>query len=721
MAYNPSVVPASKLSNVAGQSSSPASSQAGLLPGADHSQRRSGGSGSFGAGATTRASGGAPRNKQVSKNQHKHSRRYWFADEDAIAESAAMSSTRNRKGQTSITHLMNFSLPPRPTQSHPQYHRHARRNPTWGLGSGYHATDKARYVHANYRFIVDPRRDYHAQSIDADLYLDWSSILQVLASPVSQAAACPICLGDPVAPRMAKCGHIFCLHCLIRFMHSSDDNEPIPEKRARSKACPLCWDSIYMSETRPVRWYEGQEGQPPREGADIVLRLVVRSAGKTLALPKESAGVVRSEEDIPWHFAADVMDFARVMRGTEDYMVAQYEDELSQLKQVEKHDELMYGEDTEWTTKARRAVNEAKERVRGIGQAPRAHRRPEDPKSGRTNPNIDSGNRATSTTSPESEAIQLSSKFPGNATSKAELSKISDVSALTTSLADFRASQGQSQPPSDYYFYHALLHYYLSSLDIRILKAAFGDFAAFPSTILPRVERISTGHVVDDELRKRTKYLAHLPHGCELCFLECDWTDTVSAEILDKFKPEIERRRKKNLEKETREEKERARAEKMEDDKRWAAARRKRPSSADRKLQPEDFAPLGFADGVGSVESGNIDEESTSLPFPSSRANGSSFATLASPSTSPSTSRTVWGTNAIAPTSPLMQAVPQDLPPVDDGWLQGWEKDLLQEDQLVTETQAVSLGEPSSGPSSAARKKKGKKITLMSTNARRGA
>lgn len=56
----------------------------------------------------------------------------------------------NRKGQTSITHLMNFSLPPRPQNNYHGSHgygRNYRRNPTWGMGSGYHATDKARYVH----------------------------------------------------------------------------------------------------------------------------------------------------------------------------------------------------------------------------------------------------------------------------------------------------------------------------------------------------------------------------------------------------------------------------------------------------------------------------------------------------------------------------------------------------------------------------------------------
>src|SRR3984893_5231756 len=119
-----------------------------------------------------------------------------------------MRSTTSRKGQTSITHLMNFSLPPRP-QYHPGAHRHARRNPTWGVGSGHHAGDKARYVHANYRFIVNPLNNYHAQAANADVHLDWNTVLQVLASAQTQAASCPICLSMPVAPRMAKCGHIF--------------------------------------------------------------------------------------------------------------------------------------------------------------------------------------------------------------------------------------------------------------------------------------------------------------------------------------------------------------------------------------------------------------------------------------------------------------------------------------------------------------------------------
>jgi len=240
--------------------------------------------------------------------------------------------------------------------------------------------DKARYIHANYRFIVEPQGDYTAQVADADVHLEWNNVLQIIASPKSQNASCPICLGEPTAPRMAKCGHIFCLPCLIRYMHSEDDsskNVSQYEKKARWKKCPICWDSIYISETRPVRWYAGQETDPPRDGSDIVLRLVKRKQGNTLAMPRESGDVVAKGESIPWYFAAEVMDYARVMKGSEEYMIQQYNEAIAAIQLLEKEDELMFGEDAEWTGRAIRTLNEAKEKVKGIGNPPAMPRKPE--------------------------------------------------------------------------------------------------------------------------------------------------------------------------------------------------------------------------------------------------------------------------------------------------------------------------------------------------------
>ncbi|EHL01208.1 putative Uncharacterized RING finger protein P8B7.23 [Glarea lozoyensis 74030] len=163
-------------------------------------------------------------------------------------------------------------------------------------------------------------------------------------------------------------------------MHSTDETNPLPEKRARWKKCPICWDSVFISETKPVRWYTGQEGPPPREGEDVVLRLVMRQPGSTLALPRDGADVLGKSEDIPWYFAAEVTDYARIMKGSESYMMEQFDHEIAALQRQESEDELMFGEEPQWTRKAMNAVNEAKEKVRGIGDPPAMPKQPTEKK-----------------------------------------------------------------------------------------------------------------------------------------------------------------------------------------------------------------------------------------------------------------------------------------------------------------------------------------------------
>ncbi|PWY91286.1 RING finger domain protein [Aspergillus heteromorphus CBS 117.55] len=696
-------------------------------------QRRPGGSGSFGAGSTSRNTG-APRNNQTRKSQHKRQKPPRLLDDEEYSESAIMRSTNSRKGQTSITHLMNFSLPPRPQYRPPP--RNARRYTSWGPGSGYHAVDKSRYVHANYRFIVTPDRNYYAQAANADVHLDWDSVLQVLVSAQTQSASCPICLSTPVAPRMARCGHIFCLPCLIRYMHSTDDEAPLPEKKARWKKCPICWDSIYISETRPVRWFRGQEGDLPFEGGDVVLRLVKREPGSTLALPRDGAGGIALEQDVPWYHAAEVADYARIMKGGEDYMKDQYDKEIDELRRQQVEDELLFGDDTTWTRKAIGAINDAKSKLEGIGNPPDIVRHPVAPRSPKEPIALQSP--------PDEVAVMYESQHASNSghsagptiksndldhavdalghldlgPSSGLKDKQRDPGSSRSNLSSNRTKEATGPHPPDYpyYFYQALPQFYLSPLDIRILKAAFGDYSSFPATILPRVERISTGHIVDDELRKRVKYLGHLPQGCEVNFLECDWREVVVPDILHTFKSETDRRRKRNREKEVREEKDRVRAEKEEDEKRWAAARRKRSSigTEDAPFSVQDFQPLAALSASGPSDF-DMGPSSAFPPQPSSH-----FGALASPSTSPPGSRTVWGTTAVAPLSPGSGPQPGAGPP--DGWLQGWEEELWdqQERELMAQT-APEADNPLPSSGGKKKKNKNKKITLMATNSQRGA
>ncbi|TQV93905.1 hypothetical protein V2A60_003937 [Cordyceps javanica] len=621
-------------------------------PAADFS-RRPGTSSS--AAATVQAT---PRKGQGSRKQHRSQRRPSIADrmahspldrDDAFAEMRAVRNPSSRRGQTSITHLLNYTAP-RPVQDHTFHPRPHRRHPAVGLGSGYHAVDKSRYVHANYRFVVRPDVSYKGQAADADLYIDWSNVLQVIASAESQAASCPICLSEPVASRMARCGHIFCLPCLIRFLATTSNEEDTKSaKLPKWKKCPLCEDSVYMQEVRPVRFYSGQESSLPRPGDDVVLRLMARKSNSTLALPREGgAEVINASDDIPWHFAANVLDYARVMKGTKEYMNEQYEDEVAALVKQEKEDKDLFGQDEAWTQRAIRAVKSLQERI----------------------------------------------------------DNLTDVAAAT-SLTN-RVS-GKPMSDSDFYFYSAPPHLYLSPLDIRILKTKYGSFSSFPSSLLPTVEHISTGHLVDDALRKRAKYLGHLPQGCIISFLECDWTDIVPEETLSTFVSDIAKRRKRNKDKAAQEERERVDAERVE-----AAALHSSAGILIPHYGIEEARPLR----MDMSEFQPLNGESSATP-PEDRIG---FNTLASMSTSPTAERTVWGTVAV-PASPEMGAA--HIESKDDGWLN--ETELLSNAELSMQLDAIHIAEqeeganPENGGSTGGGKRKKKqKITLMSTGGRRG-
>jgi len=167
------------------------------------------------------------------------------------------------------------------------------------------------------------------------------------------------------------------------------------------------------------------------------------------------------------------------------------------------------------------------------------------------------------------------------------------------------------------------------------------------------------------------------------------------------------------------EERARVKAEREEDNKRYAHLRRRVADEPQPSwFREDDFKPLGQHD----AENADSSAPSTTPPW-GNRATESPFNSLADMSTSPSASRTVWGTPVVQPTDPNAAPAVELGGPRDDGWLQDWERDLLHhEDDLVAQAQALSMaGESVAAKASGGKKKKAKKITLMSTNVRRGA
>jgi len=114
-----------------------------------------------------------------------------------------------------------------------------------------------------------------------------------------------------------------------------------------------------------------------------------------------------------------------------------------------------------------------------------------------------------------------------------------------------RTRRNVNPPPpstSTYYFYQATsgTPIFLHPLDIRILLAHYSSYAAFPDRINLRVEAFSEG-TINDDLRKRCKYLAHMPEGADVVFVEADLENVVGRAGLVAFEGALKLRRNKRV------------------------------------------------------------------------------------------------------------------------------------------------------------------------------
>jgi hypothetical protein len=141
-----------------------------------------------------------------------------------------------------------------------------------------------------------------------------------------------------------------------------------------------------------------------------------------------------------------------------------------------------------------------------------------------------------------------------------------------------RQRRNLNPPPpstSTYYYYQAAsgLPIFLHPIDIRILVSHFNGYPSFPDRITIRVDGTSES-TVNDDLRKRCKYLAHFPEGADVIFVEADLLGVVGPEGLKDFEKALKSRSTKRQEKVRKDDRAKARAEKEEKEKeRMALAR----------------------------------------------------------------------------------------------------------------------------------------------------
>ncbi|KAI8060504.1 hypothetical protein BC940DRAFT_311958 [Gongronella butleri] len=574
----------------------------------------------------------------------------------------------DKRGRVSLNHLISFSFPPR--QQPPAY---TSRRPR---ATSYQPYNKERFVNANFRFITKPTGNYLVHTIDADTSFDWDDIEQVLISG-EETPSCPICLSPPSAARVTKCGHIFCFGCILHYLELRE-----PKKQWRK--CPICWEAIYTRDLKSVRHTHpfavtkpassqasGEEkddtGPAPvismhvKEGDGVDMCLVQRSSQSTLALPSSRTWPVddalKENTDasalLPWHFTPDAMLFGRFMLATPEYLLMENDRDIREMRDALK-DAKEWGatEDlpfldaalnqllTEAEAIAHLSSNDAVDRAISAARTLLDAQK----QSSQSNGNLSPPPKQKQQPQPEKQPVVEDQIVPEAYQHYQRLQAGTDsmtppVPPSASGTSAHSASKNQ-QRTIHYLFYQAKdgQHIYLHPLDTRILKHEYGDYQFFPKDLHVKCAAVEETTVTED-VRKRFKFLAHLPLACDVTFIEVDVVPLVSKATLTQFDHELKMRQRKR----------RDRIKKEERARKLAAAKeeQRQQEQQQQQLQQQPFASRPSSTAPSQPASTSIEDDPFFRIYQPMTPEENDRLLKEAIEASANEARTVWGTRAV--------------------------------------------------------------------------
>jgi hypothetical protein len=146
---------------------------------------------------------------------------------------------------------------------------------------------RAQYTMANNRFVVGPLIEAsHASLYDPDTALPWEHV-EAMISTNENSTSCCICMGTLFVPNATRCGHIFCLTCVMRYLYFEGEGEG-GYVAAPSQKCPLCNYSVCLKDLRPFTFLP--DFKKPTEARPFTLQLMTIEKGSIFSRVACSGG-----------------------------------------------------------------------------------------------------------------------------------------------------------------------------------------------------------------------------------------------------------------------------------------------------------------------------------------------------------------------------------------------------------------------------------------------
>ncbi|XP_022612014.1 RING finger protein 10 [Seriola dumerili] len=471
----------------------------------------------------------------------------------------------------SLNHLLNFTFEPRGGNGGVGDGGHScwgRRN-KWG--HKHKPFNKELFLQANCQFVVTDDQDYKAHFTDPDTLVNWDCVQQVRIYS-HEVPSCPICLYAPLAARITRCGHIFCWPCMLHYLSLSD--------KSWSK-CPICYEAVHTADLKSV---VAMETRQYAVGDVITMRLMRREKGALVAMP--SSQWVKVEEPVRFGDAC-LSPYSKLLLTSPAQglsLVAEEKAALQAQLGLEEDAQGCFIQSALCLLQEREEMLLKQVKANAADSFELSSLTLEDPPSPveEVVTNVTSAKPVLQYSSAfDDEVAEPTEELPGlpggvlESVLEEPPEAVMDAPPEPQLDEENPADQALPGRPSAsvvhgpyYYFYQAedCQQMFLHPVNVRCLLREYGSLEASPDSITATVVEI-VGHTVTEEIRRRHRYLAHLPLTCEFSICELALQPPVlSKETLDTFADDLEKR-KRLRQKKARDEKRREKRIEIEENK----------------------------------------------------------------------------------------------------------------------------------------------------------
>lgn len=432
-----------------------------------------------------------------------------------------------------LNHLLNFHYEPREMQggsgvwSHGKSTKgYSRNSNRWLPPVQRHKYNKEQFLQASCQFVVTANGNYSSYLTDPDTLVDWKLVEQIKIHSLENLS-CPICLCTPVAGKMTRCGHVYCWPCILHYLSLSDKSW---------RKCPICYELIQKSDLKSVT----EITQSMLNLGDIVtLRLMRRERGSLLAVP------VGSVPQNPTNFfpAADAISnevYSKLLIANTDHVMNIIECERVQLKL-----EMLDNPDSPENCYIEQALDELSKREELLNDI-------------KSKSEADATAQEDNTVTEDQLSVQHELENHDETINVVNEKEIkNDDEASSKKIESSNISPSTSGVQKFFYFYQADdgQHLYLHAMNVKMLELQYGSLENSPRTIKGKLLEKEGGSITED-LRRRLRYLCHLPLTCQFELAEIDLQPPiVTQEVLTSFQDQLVLRQKRRQQREREERK----------------------------------------------------------------------------------------------------------------------------------------------------------------------